>query len=408
MITYSWLGVNPLMYEGFCLFAICYTTRMEIISNPVELAKKLVSIRSESGGEKEVAEYIFEYLRALGLPAEKLDVGEGRFCVFVAGEGEGKAGKCEVLFINHIDTVPVGEGWSHEPFGEIKDGKLYGRGSCDNKGSGACLLAALAGAAGSRTSSLRSMSVCFTVGEENTFIGIKAFIKKMAQDGRFKNIKYCINLEPTELKIVHAHKGQIHLTIRAHGKAAHASEPGKGVNAILKLNRAINSLREFNETFVGFEHGLLGHPAMNIGVIKGGTASNIVPDFAEMEVDVRIVPGQSGGKVVEEIEKAIGTGNPVTSDSLEIIINHIYSPVEMPSSSPFIENFRKILKEEGIDSEPEIGGYTTEFSELSETGIEGFIFGAGSINQAHKIDEFVRVEELEKLYKVLGKFLGDF
>ena len=113
---------------------------MKIISNPVELAKKLASIPSESGSEGAVGEYIFEYLKELGLPAEKLEVGEGRFNVFVAGGSE-------VLFINHIDTVPVGEGWSADPYGEIKDWKLYGRGSCDNKGSGACLLAALAGAA---------------------------------------------------------------------------------------------------------------------------------------------------------------------------------------------------------------------------------------------------------------------
>lgn len=402
---------------------------MEIISNPVELAKKLVSIRSESGNEKEVAGYIFEYLNTLGLPAEKLEVGDERFCVFVAGDGE-------VLFINHIDTVPVGEGWSRDPFGEIVDGKLYGRGSCDNKGSGAALLAALAGKVektkSARADFAKKFSVCFTVGEENTFIGIKAFIKKMAQDERLKNIKYCINLEPTGLKIVHAHKGQIHLTVRAHGKAAHASEPGKGVNAILKLNNAINNLNKFGEELVGVKHDLLGHPAMNIGVIKGGTASNIVPDFAEMEVDVRIVPGQNGEKVVEEIAKVVGgkiiSGDVETAvdenaetveaksvegavgvgDSLEVIINHIYSPVEMPSSSPFIENFRKILKEEGIDSEPEIGGYTTEFSELSEAGIEGFIFGAGSINQAHKIDEFVEVEQVEKLCSVLAKFLKNY
>jgi acetylornithine deacetylase/succinyl-diaminopimelate desuccinylase-like protein len=220
----------------------------------------------------------------------------------------------------------------------------------------------------------------------------------MAQDARFKNIKYCINLEPTELKIVHAHKGQIHLTIRAHGKAAHASDPSKGDNAILKLNEAINNLRKFGDRLAEFEHGLLGRPAMNIGVIKGGTASNIVPDFAEMEVDVRIVPGQDGKKIVEEIKKVVSP--------LEVIVNHIYSPVEMPASSPFIENFRKILKAEGVDSEPEIGGYTTEFSDLAEAEIEGFIFGAGSINQAHKIDEFVEVGQIERLCKILCKFLG--
>jgi len=556
---------------------------MEIISNPVELAKKLVSIRSESGSEGEVAEYIFEYLRGIGLPAEKLEVGdgkvgdrsgggtgaggvndkgvgEGRFCVFVAGEGtvlgrdkileknkvlenggvpgagevlegvpieksdsaaerdevlegvpieksDGAVGLCEVLFINHIDTVPVGEGWKHNPYGEIVDGKLYGRGSCDNKGSGAALLAALlaalagrrrtsgsnltdqqvlldhkkidhvrlpgeknrktadlkaGGSAGKKSARADSVtdsttvksvrtdfwypSICFTIGEENTFIGIKTFIKKMAQDERFKNIKYCINLEPTELKIVRAHKGQIHLTIRAKGKAAHASDPSKGENAILKLNTAINNLREFGDRLAEVKHELLGNSTMNIGVIKGGTASNTVPDFAEMEVDIRIVPGQDGGKVVEEIAKAVGgrvVGGEVgaetvgaiggrivgggtgvkggdvetmstvgTSDSgesapLEVVVNHIYSPVEMPSSSPFIENFRKILREEGVDSEPEIGGYTTEFSDLAEAGIEGFIFGAGSINQAHKIDEFVEGEQVEKLYMVLRRFLGD-
>jgi len=409
---------------------------MKIISDPVELAKKLVSIPSESGNEGAVAEYIFEYLRALGLPAEKLEVGEGRFNVFVAGEGEVEGS--EVLFINHIDTVPVGEGWSADPYGEIKDGKLYGRGSCDNKGSGACLLAALAGVAKadvdepadlpgkenlqvqkslpgktsregqiSRLGKAFPGSVCFTIGEENTFAGIKAFMK--IRNERFGHIKYCINLEPTELKIVHAHKGQIHLSVRAHGKAAHASSPEEGDNAILKLNTAMNNLNKYADGLVGVSHELLGHPALNIGVIKGGTASNIVPDFAEMEVDVRILPGQDAEKVVEEIRGAVGggvaggVGGAVAP--LEVIVNHIYSPVELPSSSPFVENFRKILDEEGIDSVPGIGGYTTEFSELISGGIQGFIFGAGSIKQAHKIDEYVRVEELEKLYKVLCRFL---
>jgi len=239
------------------------------------------------------------------------------------------------------------------------------------------------------------MSICFTVGEENTFAGIKAFMNM--RDERFGYIKYCINLEPTELKIIHAHKGQIHLVVRAHGKAAHASSPAEGDNAILKLNTAINNLNKYADELAGFKHDLLGRPAMNIGVIKGGTASNIVPDFAEMEVDVRILPGQDKDKIVEEIRGAVAPS--------EVIVNHIYAPVELPSSSPFVENFRKILDEEGIDSVPGIGGYTTEFSELISGGIQGFIFGAGSIKQAHKIDEYVRVEELERLYKVLCKFL---
>ncbi|MFC1656199.1 M20 family metallopeptidase [Patescibacteria group bacterium] len=357
---------------------------MKIITDPVKLAKKLVSISSESGNEKEVAEFIFKYLKTLGLAVQKQKIEKNRFNVVVIGEGE-------ILLNSHIDTVPIGEkkDWSVNPYGQIKNGRLYGRGSCDTKGNGACILAALA------KNPTKKISCSFTVGEENTFAGIKEVMKMRRT--KLKHIKYCLNFEPTELRLVTAHKGQQYLMIKAKGKAAHASTPEEGENAIQKLNHSINKLQKYIKTFIKKKHKLLGNPTLNIGVIKGGIGYNVIPDSAEIEIDIRTLPNQDSSKIIKQIKKVVAPS--------KVEVRHTHNPVDLPSKTPFIKLLQDILKNEGLKHQSRGVNYTTEFSEIYKYRIRGAVLGAGSVKQAHIIDEYVSVKDLKKLHKMLCALL---
>ncbi|MFA5021546.1 MAG: M20 family metallopeptidase [Patescibacteria group bacterium] len=357
---------------------------MKIITNPIELAKKLVSIKSESGNEEAVTKFIFNYLASIGLKPKLQKIEKNRNNVFVVGQGP-------VLFNCHIDTIPIGQktSWQHNPLGEIKTGKLFGRGSCDTKGNAACILSALA------KNPSRNVSCSFTVGEENTMVGVRQLMKLRRTN--LKQIKYCVNLEPTELKIISAHKGRMFFTVLASGKAAHGSVPSQGDNAIVKLANVTLSINKFATSLKKIKHPILGNPTLNIGVIKGGVMANIVPDKAEIEVDVRILPNQGIKQFIANFTKA---AKPAKVELISYL-----DPVELKINSDIIEKMKLILKELGLESKSQGIFYTTEFSELKKHNIQGLIFGAGSINQAHMIDEYVKIKELQLCHQALGKLI---
>ncbi len=139
---------------------------MKVIEDPVLLAKKLVSIDSVTGNEHKIAQYINDYLSALDLKPQFQNVGKNRENVFLKGRGN-------LLINGHTDIVPIGDKklWHHDPFGEIIKNKLYGRGSCDTKGSIACVLSALA------KNATKEISCSFCVDEEEFFVGIKSLMK---------------------------------------------------------------------------------------------------------------------------------------------------------------------------------------------------------------------------------------
>ena len=150
---------------------------MKALTNPISLAKKLVSINSVSGNEREVAYYIYDYLKSLGLKPELQNLNKNQSNVFCIGKGN--------LIVNgHIDTVPFGdkENWNYNPLGQLSKTKLYGRGTCDTKGSIASFLSALAKNPSSQ------MSCSFTVNEEDTFAGVKALMK--FSKTKLRKIKY--------------------------------------------------------------------------------------------------------------------------------------------------------------------------------------------------------------------------
>lgn len=334
-----------------------------MIKDPIDLTKKLIKIESVSGNEKELGIFIHDYLRSLGFKPRFQKITNNRSNVIIDGNSD-------IQINGHLDTVAIGDEWKHKQ-GEVSNGKLYGRGACDIKSSIGSVLAALA------KNPTDKINLSFVVGEEDTFIGVK----------QLKPKKYVIELEPTENRLIYCHKGQLRLKVTAYGKAAHASVPEQGENAILKLNEAITKI---SSSKFSANHNILGKPTINIGKINGGTASNIVPDKAEMMIDRRVLPNEDISKVVKFYQNLL--------KSLSVEVDGLFKPAEFDNNSYIIQKMQKILKKFNMNTNPTGVLFTTQLGEMKN--VQGVVFGPGSVKQAHKIDEFVQINEVEMAYNI--------
>lgn len=303
-------------------------------------------------------------------------------------------GRPRILLGPHLDTVGV-EGMTIDPFsGEIRDGKIWGRGACDTKGPMAAMLGALA----ENRDILADLPVAVDfvgfMGEEASQHGSKHFAKHHAKDYVFALVG-----EPTSMDIVHITKGSLWATLTATGTAAHSSQPQLGDNAILKLARALLILQENLEpALAAYADPILGPSTVNIGTISGGTRANIVPDFARAEIDIRQTPDlyASGGALQLLRETIYQFRLP-----LEIVNAHENPPMETDPESSFIQ---KLL---AIDPRTKTVGapWFSDAAHLSDGGIPSICIGPGSIVQAHTKDEFIDLREFEEGQAFLSKFI---
>lgn len=356
----------------------------------VRLAKDLVSIKSDrpENSEEKVAQFIFDYLKDLGLKPEKqfLDEENNRFNVIAL------AGKEPNLMIDgHIDTVPINDPakWKYNPFGEIAGDKLYGRGSSDTKGNVACMLAAM-------NEHINENAVyVFNSEEELSLSGIRKILE--LRETKLKSVKYSLTLEPTDGKIVIGNKGRYTFEITAQGKTAHGSVPEQGENAIYLITKAVSKIEEYNKKLNERKHPLFGQATINVGTIRGGEAHNVVPDLAKITADRRILPGENPEKVEKEFRELIA---PLKAE----FINKD-NACETSKDSKIVKEMQNTLRESGMDDKTYGYSATTELSEISKSGIEGIIFGTGELDQAHKPDECITVKELETGTKIFAAFL---
>ncbi len=357
----------------------------------INLAKELVSRNSNciEGKEAAVSQFIFDYLKDLGLRPEKqmYDAKKNRFNVLVFGSE-----KANLMINGHLDTVPINDpkNWQHNPFGEITNGRLYGRGACDTKGNVACLLAAM------REHFNENVVYVFNVEEEITLGGIEKVLE--LRKSKLKNIKYSISLEPTDGKIMAGNKGQYAFEVTAHGKTAHASQPNLGENAIYKITQAALKIEQYNKKINKITHPLFGHATASVGIIEGGTASNVVPDLAGIKVDRRVLPNEKPDKVEKELRELV---LPLETK----FINRIEA-CETPLDSKIVKEMQTVLKEFNMDNKPYGFTATSELSEIRRHGIEGIIFGTAQLAQLHKADELITLDELrrgEEIFNLLLK-----
>jgi acetylornithine deacetylase/succinyl-diaminopimelate desuccinylase-like protein len=264
--------------------------------------------------EHRVTAYLEGFFRELGVPYERQAVAPGRDNIVARCEIPGA--RRTLMFEAHQDTVPV-DGMTIEPFAaRIENGRLYGRGACDIKGGMAAMLAAFARLVKEKPRGASNLIMACTVDEEHTFLGVQELVKRGVQADA------AVVAEPTQLNIVHAHKGVARWKLWTTGRSCHSSSPEKGINAIYRMGKVLVAIDTFAERLrASAPDPLLGPPTISVGRIDGGSSVNTVPDRCQVEIDRRIIPGEkpaaTPGQLADFLKQA-GIDFPVEMSELWI------------------------------------------------------------------------------------------
>ena len=366
---------------------------MSAVPDPGRLAgllARLVAIDTQNppGHEAVAAEVLAAELQASGFAAAVHPVARGRANVvarFANGAGPTFA------FNSHLDTVPVGTGWSSDPLRLVeRDGRLYGRGACDAKGPISAMMEAgrmlLAGRDGWRG----TLMLVFVADEEISSTGAKA---AAAQE---PPLDWVVIGEPTGNAVCAAHKGCVRPLIRVRGKAAHSGRPELGCNAIVAAGRLVDRLAQRDAMLRQRQHPLVGHASLTVSRIAGGFADNIVPDLCEIVLDERVLPGARLETTLDDIAALLQRAQQ--EDGVEAAIAEIRTaagPAETPADSPLLRAALAAAAGRGVTlAQP--GGLTggCDLVHFHATGSVGVILGPGSLDQAHQPDEYVPGDEL--------------
>jgi len=363
----------------------------------VELTQELVRIPSvnpdgapgaDETGEKVIAEHLSEKLTNWGAETELREVLPGRPNLLAKFPTD-KADKPRLLFAPHLDTVSI-KGMTIDPFaGELREGKIWGRGSSDTKGPMAAMLTALH----------RTRDVIPELSHEIWFAGLmgeEAGQQGSRALGKQETFDFAIVGEPTDSRIVHTHKGSIWLEIKTKGKAVHASLPDQGINAIYAMADLIGKMQtELAAEFDSLEHEVLGKPTFSVGWIRGGSKTNIVADECTIGLDLRTVPALASEEWLAELKQKLSNWSP----GLEITQGLYTVPLD---TDPDHEMIRKLSE---LGAEPTGAPWFCDASILSLAGTPAVAMGPGSINQAHTADEWIDAQALEEGAAFFERFL---
>ncbi|HLS28820.1 MAG TPA: M20 family metallopeptidase [Opitutales bacterium] len=368
---------------------------------PGQLLKDLIAIPSvnpsfDGTGEARIADFVEAFLANAGLQPQRQTVfPDGRDNVFATiGDRTGPA----VLLEAHLDTVAT-EGWlTGSPFEPVeKGGRIFGRGACDTKGSLAVFLTVAAYFAKHPDRLATPLVFAATIDEEDLQTG--AF-RLMEAGLEFRG---AITGEPTLLDIIHAHKGVLRFQVESEGIAAHSAFPEKGENAISKMSSVVSRLDEYARDLKNrLEHPTLGCGTVNIGVIRGGQAVNVVPDSCTIDVDRRLLPDETGETVLAEIRELLSDLDGIKVK--EPLLNRL--GIDTPKDSPFAIGLADAVRREKGQCEFLSAPYMTNATAYAAAGIPSLVFGPGNITDAHRPDESIEVEQLESAVRILIDFLA--
>ncbi|HVU35637.1 MAG TPA: M20 family metallopeptidase [Opitutaceae bacterium] len=338
------------------------------------------------GGESQLAANLEAMARSWGLITRRGPVGAtGAFNLLVTAPV--LAGAEWVMFESHLDTVGV-EGMSVPPFQlTAGDDRLYGRGACDTKGSGAAMLWALKTFAGD-PDRRRNAGIAFVVDEEAGMTGAQAFAASELR--ALPRLRGIIVGEPTRLRPVTAHNGAVRWRSITRGVAAHSSDPTLGRSAISGMLRVVAALEEKFIPLATATHPLTGRAAASINVIRGGSAVNIIPDHCEILCDRRIVPGESPAVVLAQRDAAVA-GLEVEHDRVDIA-----PPLAPEAAAPLFQWIQPALTAAGLRSDATGAPYATDGGHYAAAGAPTIVLGPGDIAQAHTRDEWLDRGELNR------------
>ncbi len=368
----------------------------------IELTRELVRTPTINppADTRRCAEVILSRFKKDHIDAEIVEGRKGASNVVATLPGKGKG---KVLLLNgHIDVVPPGEDWTVDPFGaEIRDQKIYGRGTSDMKSGIASMMAAMIGL--KRSGLPIYGEIIFTaVCDEET--GSEFGTAYLLNKGIGKNAAFAIVGEPTNLRVELGNRGLRWVDITVKGKASHAGRPYLGINAIsygAKLVEAIHSIK-FKSRNDAFD---VPEPSLSVTMIHGGTKENIIPDRCDLVLDRRMIPGETSETVTAELKAAIDS---VLRQEKDIRIECKLRPNRwdaylISETEPVVKALMAVLQEV-TGKKPETGAKAgcTDGSHLFHIGgIPAALFGPGNAGMSHKADEWVAIEDLALSTQVL-------
>ncbi len=371
----------------------------------LSLLKQMIAIDSTNPGTYEggMMEFVTRTLRAAGVEPRWEAVEKGR-CNLVAtlpGAGEGA-----LVLSGHMDTVVVGDGWTKDPFQpEEQEGRLYGRGSCDMKSGLACILAAFCNRAGNPLPLKKTLTLLCTVDEEGPMGGVEQAIR----DGVVTAKDWVIDPEPTDGEIQMAHKGRLWLKMDFHGITAHASHPERGVDALAAAGEFIAQTRRF---FAAAPvHPELGPSTVTFGQLQGGYQPYVVPDRAELWMDIRLAPPWIDSDVfsfLDGLQKDLEAAFPGLTILRTVTGNRPWIPRN--EDSELLAAVKAACKAV-TGSEPPVTafyGYTDSAVIAGTLGNRNCLsYGPGNLCMAHKPDEYVALADVLRCEQVFSRLVQD-
>ena len=376
-----------------------------LFEKSIKILKDLISFKTISGeNNSSLINYCEDILAKCGATSFKVFDDEGkRVNLFATLKAKKPNGKEPIILSGHTDVVPVSKGWSTNPFiAEIKDDKLYGRGSCDMKGFLACSLAFAE--IFSKSNLSRDIHFSLTFDEETACIGAPLLIKELKKRKITNGI--CIVGEPTEMKIIDSHKACHEYTTFFEGLAGHSSKPDEGVNAAEYASKYVNKLMSLRNDLINRKPKdsifVPAHSTLSIGGIFGGIAHNVIADKCHVNWETRPVNKEDGIFLNSEIDKyaddllsEMKKKHPNASIKKKIIGEIIgFNRVNNSKACEFVSSITG-------DNSREVVSFGTEAGLFQEIGISTVVCGPGSIEQAHKIDEFIELSEIKKCLNFL-------
>ena len=331
-------------------------------------------------------------LRTLGVQVRREPVAPGRDNLIATFEGGGSS---TILLEAHTDTVPV-DGMTVDPFGGvIEDGKLYGRGACDVKGGGVAMYGAFRRLVLEKPANAPRVILAFTVDEEHTFLGVQALVKSGLR------ADFAIVAEPTSLNIVRSHKGVVRWQIETTGRACHSSKPQDGINAVYRMGGILTAIERYAARLQArTPDANLGARTLVVGTIRGGVSPNTVPDRCVIDIDRRLLPGESATEAIDDLTRYL-QGFEFTA-----LPPKLACPPLLPNGGDeYLARFGNAIDRVRGKHEVWNVSYGTDASTIQEAGIPAVVFGPGDISQAHTKDEWIDVEELDAAAEALFGFL---
>ncbi len=355
----------------------------------IELLQAMVRTPSVSGNEATLGDDLFDLAQRWKLDVQRLPLQGQPDQILISVAAARSEAPC-LLFDSHLDTVSV-EGMTIDPFAaELRDGRIYGRGSCDTKGTGAAMLWALRRYA-QQSERPNRIALLFSVDEEVGMVGIRAFVRDDLPRLDLKPAAVIVG-EPTDMHPIVAHHGLVRWRITTRGIAAHSATPSAGHSAISDMVQIVSAIESQYIPTVTDVDPLTGPAACSVNTIHGGSAANIIPDRCVIDVDRRLTPAEDAASATVALQRILA---PLTVDhECRAVVQH--PPLTTRYNAAIVQQARDVLAAMKLPTMTLGVAFATHAAYFDEAAIPAVVLGPGDAAPAHSKNEYVEAAQIER------------